>query len=269
MSNNTESHFHDRAEILGTVQFLLCEGATSRAEADKKGYLDLGNFTGVEFKAEAAKVEVYKCDRGVTRVGGNLPGILKHGYDLTTSEIADPRKLKHVFLGIQNGDFSQAALANIAVDKLAFAAAAKAIKNIWYPITKDGALIREISAITIPTLTEGKDFIIDKKLGLVRFIDDAKLPAADITPTVSAEAINSTHPLGLKKIDPLKKGFVKGYGRLLIWDQDDQQVLVMDHKDFSCEVSLSSPPSFTKDAIGEMKLLVTITNDRGEVFHRD
>jgi hypothetical protein len=100
----------------GTSQLLFAESAATRAEAAAKGYLDLGNFLGVEFKGEASKTEVYKCFRGVTRLGGNLPGILKHGYELTTSEHADSRKLRFAFLGNTRAPYAQPAAANAEAD---------------------------------------------------------------------------------------------------------------------------------------------------------
>jgi hypothetical protein len=265
----TSTLHHNRAEINGTVQLLFSEGVTTRAEAAAKGYLDMGNFTGVEFKGEAAKTEVYKCYRGVTRLGGNLPGILKHGYDLTTNELADARKLRFALLGNPGAPYAQAAIADTAGDALDFTASAPAILNLWYPLFKGGAQVREITAITITDLVEGKDYLIDAKLGLIRFINEATLPVEEITPVLSAPAITAEHPLGLRSVRPMTRGFWKGYARLLVWDQDPNQNLVLDHQNFSCEISLSSPPSFTHDALAELKIRVTDTGDIGEVILLD
>jgi hypothetical protein len=269
MPINQNTLHHDRAEILGTVQFLFAQGAGTRADAALKGYLDLGNFTGAEFKAEAAKVEVLKCYRGVTRLGGNLPGKLTHGYDLTTNEVADARKLRFALLGDPDTPYGQVASANDPADALAFTAGAPAILNLWYPLTRGGGQVRGLTEVAIAKMTEGADFVVDRHLGLIRFTNPANLPEEAITPTVTAPAIDGAHPLGLKAVKPLTRGFFKGYGRLLVWDQDEQQPLVMDHQDFSCEVSLSSPPAIAAENLAEMKLLVTITGDTGVVFHRD
>jgi hypothetical protein len=269
MPVNNDTLHHERAEIIGTSQFLFAQGALTRAGAAAQGYLDMGNFTAAAFKAEAEKTEVLKCSRGVTRLGGNLPGKLTHGYDLATNELADARKLRFALLGDPDTAYAQVAAAAAQADALAFTETAPAILNLWHPILRGGLQVRELSEVAIATMTEGADYALDRKLGLIRFINPANLPDESITPTITAPAIDGAHPLGLKAIKPLSRGFFKGYGRLLVWDQDEAQPLVMDHQDFSCEVSLSSPPTIGHENRAEMKLLVTITGDVGKVFHRD
>lgn len=260
---------HTRAEIQGTVQFLFAEGATTRAEALAKGFTDLGNFLGMETKGEAAKTPVVKCYRGVSRESYNIPGLLKQGYDLQTAEVADSRKLKFALFGSPLDAFAQAALADVEIDALNFTAVQPAIQHAWYPLTRTGKQVRELTGLTIATLTEGVDFLVDYKLGLIRFIDAAKLPTAALKPKVSAPKIDASHPLGLRALKPMTKASWRGYGRILVWDQNDTQQLVMDHQNFSCEISLSSPFNIARDSISEMKLLVSIGDDTGEIYHRD
>lgn len=260
---------HNNAEIQGTAQVLFSENATSRDEAIAKGYVDLGNFLGFETKGEAATTAVLKACRGVVREANKIPGILKQGYDLKTCELADARKARFWLMGENNGDFSQDSLDASTVDPLNFSTTNPAIHHAWYPITKAGAQIRELTAITIGTLTEGKDFAVDKKLGLVRFIDAAKLPTVATTPKVSAPEIKGSTPVGFRKIKPMTRGMWKGYVRILIWDQDGNNNLVMDHMHFSATITLSSPPSIGHENLAEMKINISIGSDVGEILVRD
>ncbi|AHF92491.1 hypothetical protein OPIT5_29280 [Opitutaceae bacterium TAV5] len=274
MPLNPETLHHTTADLVGTVQLLFSAGATTRAQALARGYLDMGCFNGAEFKAEVAKTEVIKSYRGRSFLARNIPGIMKHGYDLATNEFSDARKIRFALLGEDTDPFTQLALPATEVDPLVFSVQAPAIHNLWYPVTRTtGGVtrqIREIEALTFPDLVEGVDFIVDPKLGLVRFINAAALPVAEIAPTVTAPAITGAdHPLGLKAVKPLTRGSYSGYARFLIWDGNEQQPLVMDHQDFSCELSLSGPPTISRDSLSELKILVTITHDQGLVYYRD
>ncbi|EIP99450.1 hypothetical protein OpiT1DRAFT_03967 [Opitutaceae bacterium TAV1] len=264
------------AEIVGTVQLLFAEGAATRAEALAKGFTDLGNFLGMETKGEAAKVPVQKAYRGKLRESRNIPGLMKQGYDLRTCEIADARKLKFGLMGTPLGNFAQPALADVAIDPLDFSPAEPpaqarppAVLHTWYPLLRNGVQVRELTAVTIPDMTEDVDFMVDKKAGIIRFINAATLPSVVITPTVSAPLINGASPNGLVRLKPMTKASWSGYFRLYVWDQDDRQCLAMAHEDFSGEISPSSPFNVAGDALSEMKILVSVGDDVGEVLHRN
>jgi hypothetical protein len=274
MPITTDTLHHPTADLVGTVQLLFSHGASTRAQANARGYLDMGCFNGAEFKTEVANTEVIKSFRGRSYLARNIPGIMKHGYDLATNEFSDARKIRFALLGEEADAFTQLPLTAVEADQLLFSAGAPAILNLWYPVTRTaGGItrhIREIEALALPGLTEGVDFLVDPKLGLVRFINGASLPVAAITPTVTAPSIAGTaHPLALKAVKPLSRGSYSGYARFLIWDGNEIQPLVMDHSDFSCEISLSGPPTISRDSLSEIKILVTITHDQGIVYYRD
>jgi hypothetical protein len=255
------------SELIGTAQFLFCEGAATRAAAAAKGYTDMGNFTALENKGEVATTAVLKCYRGVTRESRKLPGIIKQSYDLKTNEVLDYRKLRFALFGTDLPDYAQPASTAAEGDPLEFSSSAPAIKHLWYPLAIGGAAVREISALTIEGLTEGADFIVDGKLGLVRFVNDATLPEEPVTPDISAPALTGSHPLGLRRLSPMSRGIWNGYARLLLWDQEDQ-CLAMDHKDFSASITLAAPFSVANDALAEMTLNVSIGADPGEIYYR-
>jgi hypothetical protein len=255
------------SEFLGTAQFLFCEGAVTRAAAAAKGYTDMGNFTALENKGEISTTPILKCFRGVTRESRKLPGIIKQSYDLKTNEVLDYRKLRFALFGSDLADYAQAASAAANGDALAFSAASPAILNLWYPLAIAGAPVREITALTLDALTEGADFVVDGKLGLVRFVNEATLPGESLTPVISAPALTGAHPLGLRRLKPMSRGIWNGYGRLLLWDQETQS-LAMDHKDFSASITLSAPFTVANDALAEMTLNVSIGADPGEIFYR-
>jgi hypothetical protein len=260
---------HDRADITGNVHFLFAEGATTREQAKAKGYTDLGTFLGMETKGEAAKTEIIKARRGNVRLAGQIPGLIKQGYDLRTTEIADSRKLKFALFGEDVAAYTQPALADQEIDPFPFAAGAPAILNVWYPLQRAGRPVRHLTALTIPDLDEGVDFITDPLVGLIRFTNPASLPAAPVTPSASCPALNSGSPLGLRALKPMTRASWSGYGRLLVFDTRDNREIIMDHEEFSCDITLSSPFNIAYDSLAEMKLLVTITHDVGTFYYRD
>jgi hypothetical protein len=269
MPLNQRTLHSETGEIAGHIKFLFCEAVYAKPAALAKGYTDMGNFLGMETKSEAAKIPVLSAFGGVVRETRNIPGQIKSGYDLRTCEIADSRKLKFALFGTALEDFAQPALADVAVDPLGFAAAAPAILHVWYPLIRQGKQLRELTAVTFPGMTEGADFLADAKRGLVRFINAATLPAAAIIPTVSCPAIAAGNPLQMRRMKPMTKSSWRGYARLYVFDQDEVQPLAMAHEDFSCEVSLSSPFNIAGDSLSEMKLLVSVGEDTGELLYRD
>lgn len=229
----------------------------------------MGNFLSMDTKNEVTKIPVLSADEGIVRETRNISGQIKAGYDLKTCEIADSRKLKFALFGTHLDPVSQLAIADQEIDALPFSAQAPARLNVMYPLLRQGKLLREITAVTLPGMTEGADFIVDMKRGMIRFIKPDTLPAVAIIPTVSCPVINDASPLQMKRLTPLKKATWHGFGRIYVIDQDEVQSTAIGHEDFECDISLSSPFNITGDAVAEMKLLVSIGEDVGEIIYRD
>jgi hypothetical protein len=265
----TETLVHDRADFKGNVHFLFAEGAATRAQANAKGYLDLGTFIEGAPKNEVATTEIIKARYNSVWVAGELPGLMKMNYELKTTEVADARKVKFAFFGEDSDPFIQAALSDAPVDPLAFAAGSPATLNHWYPLLHNGGQVRQLAGLTFAGLTEGVDFIVDYVVGLVRFIKPASLPAAPVTPLVSAPAIAADSEQALHGFRPGRQASRRGYGRILVFDTRDNSGIVLDHYDFSCDVTCTAPPTFKHDTLSEMTLKINVTHDRGEGWHRD
>lgn len=274
MSNVSQSTLHHkRAEIQGTVQVLFSEGAATLAAANTAGYQDLGNFLGHEIQTEPQREPVLKAHRGVVIEAGSTPGVITLGLDLTTKEVADARKLRYLLSAKDAAALAQAAINNSAVDAIPFSAEVPAVLNQFYPIMKDGVRVREISAITIAVggsdLEAGVDYLVDQKLGLVRFVKEATLPAGNATPTLTAPAIDAAHAAAMKGLTPMTKSAWRGFAHVLVWDQDEQNNLVMEYEPREVEIVYSSGVTINHESQSELKIQVKFLSNTERVLHRD
>ena len=264
---------HTRAEIQGTVQLMFAEGATSLATARSIGYLDYGNFTASEIKAEAKREPVAKARRGVVSQSGTTPGLITLGLELATKEVADARKVRHLLSAKTAADLAQAVIANAAIDALAFAALTPAKLNAWYELTNSGVNVREISAAVLTVggtaLVAGTDYLLDSKVGLVRFINPSALPAASVTVTVTAPAIDGTSAGAMKGFAPMQQSAWRGWARALVWDQDTGTNLVMDYEPRPVEITCTGGTKIDGEKQSELKLMVTFTDNQQRVLVRD
>lgn len=256
---------HTRAELQGTVEFFFSEGAISAADAILRGYLNYGNFLGFELKSDPKRSPRKSAARGVIFEAGSTGAEITMGLELTTNEVADPRKQRLAHMAADATPFTQAAINAAAADALAFTADVPAKLNYDYPLTKTGALLRHISAATLqvganPALVEGADYLLDKELAQVRFIKEASLPAAAVTVTVTAPAIDATHEKYMLGLTPAAKPVCRGYGRALVWDSDTKNRLVKDYEPRPIELYNSGGYSVTGDKQSEFKIAAMFTS---------
>lgn len=251
---------HTRAELQGTTQFFFSPDAVSAADAILKGYQDLGNFLGAELKPDPKRTPVLKAARGVVYEAGSTGAGVSLGIELTTKEVVDMRKAKLALMAKDTTAFTQAAINAGAADNLAFTADVPAKLNYDYPLTKEGALLRHLSAAVLTVggnaLVENTDYILDKELGQVRFIKAATLPAAAVTVTVTVPAIDSTHDKYMEGITPMAQPVRRGYGRFLVWDGDVANRLAMEMEPRPIELYTSGGWSVTHDNQAEHKITV-------------
>ena len=265
---------HTCSEIQGTVQWLFSEGASTLEEARANGFMDMGCFLGFEIKNEGKGTDVKKSKRGKVYTTGKLGQDVTLGVELSTKEVADMRKALIALMGSEVDPLTQAALAaDTTVDLPAFDANAKAAKlNYAYQLLKDGKDVREITTLKLTVgineLAEGVDYTLDKKLGMVRFINNDTLPAAAVTAKATAEAIkegDENYMLGIKSMDVPRR---RGYSRILIWDGDPGSNLVMDWEPRKTDISVSGGFKVDAENQSEVKIALNFTSASETTFVR-
>jgi hypothetical protein len=117
-----------------------------------------------------------------------------------------------------------------------------------------------------PALIEDTDFEVDLLLGRIRLLAEQ---TTTITPIVSAPAIEADDEDFLHSVIPLDGDPIVGYGRLVVYDQDDKQI-VLDHRDFKCEITAESGGAINGTDWSEIQLKVTVSEEApGECFVRE
>jgi hypothetical protein len=246
--------------LLGTGEFALSPGATSVADAAAKGFYDFGNITAFRLESSLEKKEHIGSYRGIRREDKSVGTLGKVEYLITCDEW-DQQKLIYALMGVDAGEITQAAAVAANGDELAFGTTAAVIDR-WYPLTISGARVYKITTLTIATLVEDTDFVVDKIAGRVRFLT---AQAADLTPVISAPEIASGDDL-LKIITPLDNFIVEGYGELNVFDEDHTDVPRIQHRNFSCDVSLDSGGDINGENFATVALRVKVTGTVGQVL---
>lgn len=126
--------------------------------------------------------------------------------------------------------------------------------------------VNTIAIGTPVTLIEGLDYELDLANGSIRFY------AAQTSPvrlTASWPEVTSTSPLALNVTIPKQKSLFRGIGWLMIWDQNDRQNLVFEHRGFGCTVMADGDTEFAEDnAFSEMSLKVEVLAPVAEIYTR-
>lgn len=126
-------------------------------------------------------------------------------------------------------------------------------------ITTDGT-------VTIySTLTEGTDWLADKTLGAFRLLTAV---TATVTPMIVAPAIAEGDDNYYLGIEPLKTITREGIGKMVYYDQDDDNRVVMIHEDFACEVTVDAASAVNGTSFSDVTFDVSVRNARGTIFVR-
>lgn len=271
MSVNSNLH-NIRALVVGaTVEFSFAEAPIGTALASIGGPLypfkDFGNLSGLDVGSEMESEKRITSFRGVRREISSEPTLTRLAYKLKSPE-ADPVKLAIAFNASEGGAYTQTALAAVAGQALDFTTAA-AIIGQWYQLrTTGGVSVRNVTALTIATKIEGTDFVVDKELGRIRFLT---AQAASLTPTITTAAVTADpSDLAMNILNPMQKPIRRGYGRIIVFDRDAKNKVVLDHYDFSCEIILDGSGLNAQDgkAAAETSLMVTVTDQQGTMLVR-
>lgn len=103
-------------------------------------------------------------------------------------------------------------------------------------------------------------------LGRIKF---RTAQAADLTPTVTAPAITAGTDSAFLGLTPLADPVKSGVGRLVIFDQYDNNKVVVDHLEFTCDVSVDSAAEVDGTGYAEITLNVDVTGAPGTAFVRN
>jgi hypothetical protein len=257
---------HNRSEIAGAVQLLFSEGAASLAEARAKGFQDMGVFLAAEIKSEDKSIEVKKAREGKVFTAYRLGGEVTLGLELTTKEIADMRKARLLLLGADQPAFTQAALAASTDCTLGDFAATPAVPGRDYQLLdQNGNPLRSLATLHIKGLVEGTDFVVQKKTGLVRFLDAATAPDDSVECTVTAPAITAASEEFMESLEAMQIPRRKGYAHILVWDQDQGSSLVMEFEPRPVEIAATGGFKIDAENAAEARLTVNFSGTEGIV----
>lgn len=251
------------AILIGTGEFSFSEGAASAAAAKTAGYLDFGNVMAFTPAVEITVDEHFGSYRGTRVKDKTVSTQAKLDYQLKCDEW-NANLLAILFGASSTTGHTQTVKSSVSADAWAFNTTASGTTK-WYDVLVSGARVRNLSALTIATLTEGVEFVVDYLLGRVRFLVNQ---TAARTATISAPAITATDAGAFIGLTPFGDVIKQGYGRLTIYDQDDDNKVVLDHVDFSCEVRAESTGEVSGESPTEISLTVSVTADRGTVLVR-
>jgi hypothetical protein len=252
------------ALLIGTAEFSFSEGVSTVAATLLNGWLDIGNIKAFTPQAKPDNKQHKGSYRGVKRTDKTVRASSEILYQLKADEWN--HKLMELMFGASAGtDFTQAIQSAVSADSLLFTAPIPSGTQKWYDVMVAGARIRALTTVTIATLVEGTDFEVDLLLGRVRFLASQ---TATRVPVVTAAAITAGSNGSFKGLKPFGNVDKKGMGRLVVYDQESTGIVVLDHQDFSCELSLSASGEVTGEDFSEITIDVTVTNLPGNVLIR-
>lgn len=253
-----------KAYLLGNAEFSFSEGATSPSDARTKGYLDFGNIVAFTPNIELSRQDHFSSYRGLRRRDKSVVTQEELTYQLRSDQW-DKNMLKQLLAGKDASAFTQSSQSGATSDTFKFSSTASQ-KDQWYDIMVSGARIRNLTSVSFTGLTEGTDYEVDTKLGRVRFMTQQN---SDITATIDAPAINSGDAKSFLGITPLQEPRKSGYGRIIIFDQNNNNKKVIDHVDFSCDIIPESAGEVAGENYSEITLNVNVTDDVGKFLVRE
>ena len=253
------------ALLIGNGEFSLSLGASTPAQAAVLGFRDFGNIKAFQIDSGGDDKEHFGSYRGILRRDDLRKQKLKLSYKITCDEWT-PNALKFLFYGLTGNPYTRSAIAAVAGTQIAFSNGAPSNPLLWYDILDStGARVRDLVAVTFTTKTEGTDFQLDYKLGRVQFLT---AQTANVTPTITAAAVAVGGATSMATMTPLSQNLFEGIGRLVVFDEDDKQQVVLEHADFGCQVEITGSADVKADDYSDLALMVSISNPLGTVFVR-
>lgn len=243
---------------IGTVEFRFAEGATTPAEAAAQGFRDLGNIKEMDFDNDNEEVEHKGSYRGVKQTDRSALTETEVSYKLTVDQL-DVFTTRLLSYGVEDGTHTQPSYTAQSSDALTFATT-PSTKDRWYNITVSDARVYNIDLVSdvhdgTSSLVEGGDYMVDMKNGSIRFLT---AQTTDVTVTFSAAAITSGSVGSMTKINPLQSGKIRGIGELICYDKNSDNLVVLRHLAFGCELSMDDAGKMDGESFWEGTLLVKV-----------
>jgi hypothetical protein len=246
-----------------TAEFSFAENAPAAFLAGGVAFpfRDFGSLTVVDFDNKIETTPRMVSTRTGNQQIGEVVTQKMTSFKLKSNE-ADPYKMQMAFSGTDAGAVTQAALSAVAGEALDFSVSPAT--TLWYQLrTTAGVQLHNITTVTIATLVENTDFIIDKIGGRIRFITPQTVSRTPIITCGVVPTIDGN--IQWNSIVPLSKPLRKGYGRLMLFDTDPTNPLAMDWINFNCEITLEGTGFNTIDGktAAEVMLKVNILDQPG------
>lgn len=249
------------ALVLGTGEVSFCPDAKTVAQAIANGMEDLGALAKVTLEVEKETQDQYIPNRGIRVKARSALTQIEMMYKVTCQELKRSN-LVMAMAGKDGTNFTQSALTAADGEVLAFNATSAVIGR-WYQLrSAAGAEVRDLSAVTIAALTEGTDFVVDKKLGRIRFLT---AQAVARTPVLTAPAIVAGGVGNMKGIKPLEGGQITGVARIHIFDDNHSNKLVYDSGFILVNISVANFGDFDGENFLDFELDLEVTEQLTDV----
>jgi len=266
MVTSTPLHNLD-ALLIGTGEFLFSSGATSVADAQRRGYVSFGNIVASTPSVEQTREEHFGSYRGIRRMDKIVVTESKLRYRIRSDEW-NFYNLQLLFGGALTAGHTQPAHTGPG-RVLVFNDFEPSWTNRWYDLsTAGGARLMHVTSVTFAGAVLNVDFVVDRVMGRVRFLNHPG-PMINMTPLILAPAIENNLPNYYSGITPLADVRKSGFGKLAIYDQHATNKLVMLHDEFSCEITPDSAGDIDGRNYAEISLDVLVTGAVGRILLRD
>lgn len=260
---------YDTRDLLaGIPEFYFWEDAVTEAAAFAKAGELISAGKAHRITRQVNRLPKMLPDRsigGLTKQGSTTRSV-EWGYSLTGMTM-DWWIALLAFFGTEGTPLTQAALSASAGDAIDFTAAAGKTGQ-YVPILKSGKIVEGITSLTFTggTFTEGTHWELHADSGMIKLLQDYS--AAAVTPQITAPEIDSAHKLYARAILPLTKVERKGIGRLVTWDDDDDNPRVLDDRGFGCVLSIDGDIDVNSENFAEISLMIEKTTPKGTVYRR-
>src|SRR6266480_53132 len=215
MSSQIDPAHNLDALLIGTGEFNFSQGALSAADARARGFLDFGNIVAFTPEVNATKQEHVGSYRGIRRIDKTVVTETKIIYKLQCDEW-NLQNLRILFGATDTAGHAQTILSAATGQPWAFNTT-PAVIGKWYDILKaDGTRLRDLTSVTIATLVEGTDFVLDLKLGRIKFLTAQSI---SLTATITCPAIVAGNEGSFFGLLPGQAPVQSGYGNIIVYDQ--------------------------------------------------
>jgi len=253
---------NNEALVLGTGEVIFSPDVKTVAAAQAAGFDDIGSTAKVTMETDIEDQDAYVPNRGILKRARTA--VTKQ--DITYKVTAQEMKRSNILLALSgaNGtNFTQSALSADNGTVLAFGTTAAVIGR-WYQLyAADGSEVRDLTAVTIATKTEGTDFVLDKKTGRIRFLT---AQTAALTPVLTAPAITAGGVGNMKGFRPLDGKQMTGVARIQIFDDNHANKIVYDSGFILVNVAVANFGDFDGENFIDMELDFKVTEQLTDAF---